>query len=59
MLNVEQIQGIVRHVLGAAGIWFAARGYADDATIQTVIGAATAVVATLWSVISKPTPPKA
>ena len=52
-MNGEQIGGIVRTVLAAAGGYFAAKGYLDAATWQTIAGAVATVIVAVWSVKSK------
>jgi len=49
----EQIGGIVRTVLAAAGGYLAAKGYLDAATWQTIAGAVATVIVAVWSVKSK------
>lgn len=52
-MNAEQIWGIVRTILAAAGGWFVAKGYVDNATLQSVIGAIGTLFIAVWSVWSK------
>lgn len=47
------ILGILRTVLAAAGGILVTKGYLDDATLQQVVGAVIAIIAAVWSVISK------
>lgn len=49
----EQIGGLVRTVLAAAGGYFATKGYFDAATWQVIAGAVATVVVAVWSYKSK------
>ena len=55
-LSGEQIWGIVRTILAAAGGWVVAKGYVDNATLQAVIGALGTLFIAAWSVWSKKKP---
>lgn len=55
-MNGEQVWGIVRTILAAAGGWVVAKGYVDDATVQTVLGGLGTVFVAVWSVIAKRQP---
>jgi len=52
-MSSDQIQGIVRAVLAAAGGYFVAKGYFDSATLNNVIGAILTIGTAVWSVVSK------
>lgn len=52
-MNSEQIGGIVRAVVAAAGGYLAAKGMLDAATWQIIAGAAATVVVAIWSYKSK------
>ena len=52
-MTAEQIWGIVRTILAAAGGYIAAKGWADNATIQSVIGALGTIFIAVWSVWAK------
>jgi hypothetical protein len=52
-MSAEQIWGIVRTILAAAGGWVVAKGYVDNATLQSVIGAIGTLFIAGWSVLSK------
>lgn len=52
-MSAEQIWGIVRTILAAAGGWVVAKGYVDNATLQSVIGAIGTLFIASWSVWSK------
>jgi hypothetical protein len=52
-MTSEQIQGIVRHVVGAFGALLIARGLADESVVVQAGGAVSTLVAIGWSVISK------
>lgn len=49
----EQIWGIVRTILAAAGGYIVAKGWVDNATIQSVIGALGTIFIAVWSVWAK------
>jgi GH24 family phage-related lysozyme (muramidase) len=53
IMTSEQIAGIVRAIIAAAGGYFVSRGVADAATITAVAGAAATLAAAVWSVFSK------
>lgn len=55
-MTAEQIWGIVRTILAAAGGWVVAKGYIDNATLQAVIGALGTLFVAAWSVWSKKKP---
>lgn len=44
-----RILGQARHVLQAVGVYLIAAGYADDATIQAIIGGFMALGSMVWS----------
>jgi hypothetical protein len=52
-MNKEQVLGIVRHVLTFGGGLLLAKGYADEAIVQELVGGLVAVVGGIWSVIAK------
>lgn len=49
----EQIWGIARTILAAAGGFIVAKGYVDDATLQAILGGLGTVFVAVWSVWSK------
>lgn len=49
----EMTWGVVRAVLAAGGGYIAARGFADQTTINEVIGALGVIFAAGWSVAAK------
>lgn len=49
----EQIWGVARTILAAAGGYFVAKGYVDNATLQAVLGGAGTIFVAVWSVWSK------
>ena len=55
-MNGEQVWGIVRTILAAAGGWAAAKGYVDDASLQAILGGLGTVFVAVWSVIAKRQP---
>lgn len=48
-MNADQIGGIVRAVLAAAGGYFVAKGVVDAATMTTIAGALATIIAAAWS----------
>lgn len=58
-MNAPQTWGIIRTILAAFGGWVVAKGYVDDATLQTILGAAGTIFVAVWSVFAKrpETPP--
>ena len=55
-MTAEQIWGIVRTILAAAGGYIVAKGYIDNATLQAVLGALGTLFIAAWSVWSKKKP---
>lgn len=53
MLNWETISGVLRHILTFGGGYVVAKGYADDATVQTVVAGLVALGGVVWSAASK------
>ena len=49
-MNAEQLGGIIRAILSAAGGYFVGKGLIDQSTLTAVIGAVMPVVAAIWSV---------
>ena len=60
-MNAEQVWGIIRTILAAFSGWVVAKGYVDDATLQSVIGAVGTIFIAVWSFVAKkpanPPPP--
>lgn len=52
-MNAEQIWGIVRTILAAVAGWAAAKGYIDNETAMTIIGALGTIFVASWSWWSK------
>lgn len=52
-MNAAQWLGIIRHVLTFAGGFVVAKGWADDATVQTIIGALVTVAGGIWSALDQ------
>lgn len=56
-MNKAVIQSIVRHLLGFAGGYLAAKGIElDGATVEAISGGIAAVIALGWSLASKKQP---
>jgi hypothetical protein len=51
-MNKEQVLGIVRHLLTFGGGYVVAKGYFDDATLQSVVGAVVTLAGAAWSVLA-------
>jgi len=49
----EQVLGVVRHALTFLGGIVIAKGYADNAVVTEIIGAAVTLVGAIWSVLAK------
>ena len=49
----EQILGIVRHMLTFSGGLIVAKGIADVATVETIIGSVTTLIGAVWSIVVK------
>lgn len=52
-MSAEQIGGILRTVLAAGGGYFVSKGYIDNATMMTVVGAVVTLATAGWSVWAK------
>lgn len=50
-----EIWGIVRTILAAFSGWIAAKGWVDEATYNTVVGALGTIFVAIWSVYAKKT----
>ena len=53
MISTEQVGGIVRALVAAAGGYFVGQGLIDAETMLTVGGAVTTLVVAIWSIYSK------
>ena len=53
MITTEQVGGIVRAIVAAAGGYFVGQGLIDAETMLTVGGAITTIVVAVWSIYSK------
>ena len=52
-MNREQINGIVRHLVGAIGVYLVSRGKLDPEQIEVWAGFVMAALAVIWSYRSK------
>ncbi len=52
-LDLNQIQGILRHILTFGGGFLVTKGYIDEASLQQISGALITLIGTIWSVWSK------
>ena len=49
-MNNDQITGIIRAILAAVGGLMVQRGYVDQQTLTTIIGAVLTLAAAAWSI---------
>jgi hypothetical protein len=52
-MNNDMWLGLFRHILTIFGGVFVAKGYADADTVNTTIGATTALAGVAWSMLEK------
>lgn len=52
-MNKEQINGIVRHIVGAIGAYLVGRGKLEPEQIEVWVGFAMAALAVFWSYQAK------
>jgi predicted DNA-binding transcriptional regulator len=52
-MNKDQVLGIIRHVLTAIGSILVVKGYTDELTTTTAIGAIITAVGAIWSIVDK------
>jgi hypothetical protein len=52
-MTTQEISGIVRALVAAAGGWLVGQGIVDSETMMTVGGAVTTIVVAFWSIYSK------
>lgn len=52
-MNKNEVYGVARAILSAAGGFVVARGWVDSETAVTLAGAIATIVAAVWSVKSK------
>lgn len=52
-MGKEQVLGLVRHVLTAAGGGLVAKGMVDAGTLDIAAGAVAALVGVAWSILAK------
>jgi hypothetical protein len=55
-MNWDVISGVIRHILTFGGGYAVARGWADEATMQTVIAGLVAGIGVFWSAMVKTRP---
>lgn len=53
MLSKDEVYGVTRTVLSAAGGYLVARGVVDAQTAVSISGAAATLIAAAWSIRSK------
>ena len=49
----EQVLGILRHVLTFAGGLIVAKGVADAAMVETIVGSVATLIGAVWSIVAK------
>lgn len=52
-MNADQIWGIVRTLLAAGGGFLVAKGFVDDATLASILGALGVLFTAGWSIYQK------
>ena len=52
-MNMEQIGGIIRTILAAGGGYLVSKGYLDNATMLSLVGAVVTLITGAWSVYAK------
>lgn len=52
-MTQEQLQAILRHILGAVGAYVIAKGIADESLVAQASGAIGTLTAVVWSLIEK------
>lgn len=55
-MNMDQVAGVLRTILAAGGGYFVAKGYVDNATMMSIVGAVVTIVTAGWSVWAKRVP---
>lgn len=58
-MNKDMILGLVRHGLTFAGGYIVAKGWADSAAVNDIIGALFTLVGGVWSIVHKVNNPSA
>ncbi len=54
-MKIEQVMGIIRHILTFVGGVVVAKGLVDEALITEIIGGTLTLIGGIWSIISKKT----
>ena len=52
-MTAEQLAGILRAILSAAGGYIVAKGFVDNTTMMTIVGALVTLATAGWSVWAK------
>lgn len=58
-MNQEMVLGVIRHILTIVGGVVVTKGYADTATVTTIVGGVLAAIGVGWSIWTKRAPPVA
>lgn len=52
-MNMDQVGGIIRTILAAGGGYLVSKGYLDNATMLSLVGAIVTIITAGWSVWAK------
>jgi len=52
-MKIEQVMGIIRHILTFVGGVVVAKGLVDETLITEIIGGTLTLIGGIWSIISK------
>jgi hypothetical protein len=52
-MKMEQVMGIIRHILTFVGGVVVAKGLVDEALITEIIGGTLTLIGGIWSIVSK------
>ena len=52
-MNMDQIAGIIRTILAAGGGYLVSKGYLDNTTMLSIVGAIVTLLTAGWSVWAK------
>ena len=52
-MNMDQVGGIIRTILAAGGGYLVSKGYLDNATMLSLVGAVVTIITGAWSIYAK------
>lgn len=52
-MNMDQVGGIIRTILAAGGGYLVSKGYLDNTTMLSLVGAIVTIITGAWSVYAK------